>query len=582
MAATLSFTGALVFRFVVAPYPLARVLRPSLSVAILAGVAWLVFQAADFAEAGSLVETFAAVPVAALQTRFGHMLLLRQTLLPMAALVAGSGERPVRLAIATVLGVAAVAIEAALGHVAASGSPLLVASLALHLTAASIWLGGLWPLWLALKGVRAGATARRFSLMAIMAVAIIAASAFQQGSALFGGLPGLVGTEYGHTALVKLSILALLLVIASINRFALTPAVDTKPLALRELRASVVVETVLGLSVIMAASRLASLPPGVHLQPDWPFAWRPSLDALADPIVGGGLKLALYALIGTGALLVVGIAVRQVRWWAIVTGVAIAVPAMLHLGPLIVPAYPTSFYISLTDFDGDGIAHGAQLFARNCVPCHGSDGRGDGPLLRGINEPLADLTAAHLWAHNDGEMFWYLTHGIDSPPGEPPMPGFANVIGTEGRWEVIDYLRAHNAGVTVHQHGVWTNPIPAPELEARCADGRVIAMENLRGQLARIIVGSPAATTGLSTVFIDPAEPRDGACVAEAPEVRLAYSIVAGLTPQTLAGTVFLVDTAGWLRNRILPTDPPPDYDALARQIIANPLAPPAAIGHHH
>jgi mono/diheme cytochrome c family protein/uncharacterized membrane protein len=441
---------------------------------------------------------------------------------------------------------------------------------------------GLWPLWLALRDERAGAIARRFSLMAILAVAFIAASAFQQGAALFGGLPGLVGTEYGHTALVKLSLLLLLLVIASVNRFLLTPAVDTRPLALRELRVSVVVETVLGACVIMAASRLASLPPGAHLQPDWPFAWRPSLDALADPTVGGGLKLALYALVGAGALLAVGIAVRWVRWWAIAAAVAIAAVATPRLGPLIVPAYPTSFYISLTDFDGDGIAHGAKLFAQNCVVCHGAEGRGDGPLLRGINEPLADLTAAHLWAHSDGEMFWYLTHGIVSPPGEPPMPGFANVIGTEARWELIDYLRAHNAGVTVHQRGVWTNPIPAPELEARCAGGRVVAMENFRGQVVRIIVDPPMPTTGLPTIFIDPAEPRDGACVAEAPEVRLAYAIVAGVTPETLTGTVFLVDPAGWLRNRILPTDPRPNYAALARQIIANPLAPPAAIGHHH
>ena len=80
----------------------------------------------------------------------------------------------------------------------------------------------------------------------------------------------------------------------------------------------------------------------------------------------------------------------------------------------------------------------------------------------------------------------------------------------------------------------------------------------------------------------DPAEPRDGACVAGAPEVRLAYAIVSGLTPETLAGTVFLVDQAGWLRNRIRPTDPAPDFSELARTIIANPLAVLAAIGHHH
>jgi hypothetical protein len=43
------------------------------------------------------------------------MLLLRLVLLPAAAIVAGSGTGRVRLAVATLLGVVAVAIEAALG-----------------------------------------------------------------------------------------------------------------------------------------------------------------------------------------------------------------------------------------------------------------------------------------------------------------------------------------------------------------------------------------------------------------------------------------------------------------------------------
>jgi putative copper export protein/mono/diheme cytochrome c family protein len=582
MAATLSFGGALVFHLAVTPYPLARVLRPSLAVALLAGVAWLVLQAADLAEASNLAKTAAAVPVAVLHTRFGHMLLLRLALLPVAAGVAGSGNGRGRLAIAALLGIVAVAIEAALGHVAASGSPLLIASLVMHLTAASVWLGGLWPLWLALRDDRAGAVARRFSMMAIMAVAFIAASAFQQGAALFGGLPGLVGTDYGHTALAKLSILVLLLIIAAVNRFVLTPAVDAKPLALRELRISVVIETVLGLGVVMAAARLASLPPGVHLQPDWPFAWRLSLDAMADQTIGAEIKEAMGAMVSALVPLVVGIEMRRVRWLTIAASVVIAVLAAPHLSPLLVPAYPTSFYVSLTDFDGDGIAHGAELFARYCMPCHGADGRGNGPLAHAMLDPPADLTAEHLWAHSDGEMFWYLTHGIETPRGDPGMPGFGDAIRTEGRWELIDYLRAHNAGVAVAATGVWNHPIPAPELEARCADGRVVAMEDLRGQVVRIIVGAPALTTRLTTLFIDPSNPHPGTCVAQAPEVRLAYAIVAGLTPKTLAGTVFLADPAGWLRNRIMPIDPAPDYESLARQIIAHPLAPPPAIGHHH
>jgi putative copper export protein/mono/diheme cytochrome c family protein len=586
LAATMSLTGALIFRLLVAPFALVRVVRPSLAVAWLAGLVWLVLQSAELSDASNLAETFAAVPIAALHTRFGHVLLLRLAVLPVAVVVAGSGAGRTRLAVAALLGAVAVTLEAALGHVAASGQPLLVASLFLHLLAASIWLGGLIPLWLALDGAHPGVTARRFSLVAVIAVAILAATALQQATALIGGLPGMVGTDYGHAASVKLFLLVFLLTLAVINRFVLTPALEAAPTAMRRLRASVVVETVLGLCVVMAAAQLASLPPGVHLQPDWPFAWRLSFDATADPDLGNEVKGALAALAGAVLLLALGIAVRRLgrlRWLAIAAAAVITVLALPHLSLLLVPAYPTSFYTSLTDFDGDGIARGAQLFAKNCVACHGADGRGDGPLANSLDIPPADLTAEHLWAHSDGEMFWYLTHGMDSPRGGLSMPGFGKVLGSEARWVLIDYVRALNAGVAINERGAWNHPIPAPELEARCADGRVIALEDLRGRVVRIVVGPPAPpVAGLATIFIDPAEPRDGACVAGAPEVRLAYAIVAGLTPETLAGTVFLVDPAAWLRNRIRPSDPQPNLEALVKTIIANPLAVPSAIGHHH
>ena len=525
---------------------------------------------------------FAAVPIAALHTRFGNTLLLRLALLPVAVLLAGSGQNRVRLALAAVCGVVAVILEAALGHVAASGQALLVASLCLHLLAASAWLGGLIPLWLALDGAHPGATARRFSLVAVIAVAVLAATALQQATALIGGLPGLVGTDYGHAASVKLSLLVFLLTLAAINRFVLTPALDATPVAMRRLRASVAVETVLGVCVVLTAAQLASLPPGVHLQPDWPFAWRPSLDAVADPVLGGEVKGGLWMAAGAVGLLLEAIAVRRARWLAIAAAVGLIALAWPHLSLLLVPAYPTSFYTSLTDFDSYGIARGAKLFAANCAPCHGADGRGDGPVGKNLDIPPADLTAEHLWAHDDGEMFWYLTHGIDSPRGGLSMPGFGAALGSEARWVLIDYVRALNAGVAIDQGGAWNHPIPAPELEARCADGRVVALEDFRGQVIRIVVAPPAPAPGLATIFIDPAPPRDGACVAGAPEVRLAYAIVAGLTPATLAGTAFLVDPAGWLRNRIRPSDPPPDFSQLARSIIANPLAAPSAIGHHH
>jgi hypothetical protein len=98
----------------------------------------------------------------------------------------------------------------------------------------------------------------------------------------------------------------------------------------------------------------------------------------------------------------------------------------------------------------------------------------------------------------------------------------------------------------------------------------------------RIVVGPPAAMRGLPTLFIDPSRPAEDTCVAGASEVRQAYAIVSGTTPAALTGSTFLVDPAGWLRARLRHSDPTPDFEALARQIIANPIVAPTGVGHHH
>jgi putative copper resistance protein D len=235
MTAMLSLAGALSFRLLVAPYPLARVLRPSAVLAILGGLVWLVLQSAALSGADTIPDTLAAIGTVIRDTRFGNVLMLRLVLLVVVAALAWRSERPLLTVPAALLAAVAVILQAALGHAAASGNPVLEASLGVHLLAASAWLGGLLPLWLALRtplNQTAHATvARNFSLVGIVAVFAIAATAFEQGAALFGGFAGLIGTAYGHTALIKIALFLLLLLLASANRLVLTPALEQSRIA---------------------------------------------------------------------------------------------------------------------------------------------------------------------------------------------------------------------------------------------------------------------------------------------------------------------------------------------------------------
>ena len=164
---------------------------------------------------------------------------------------------------------------------------------------------------------------------------------------------------------------------------------------------------------------------------------------------------------------------RRVRWLAIIAAIPTFLFAIPHLDLLFVPAYPTSFFTSPTEFAATAIAHGAKLFLTDCATCHGSEGRGDGPAARTLPTAPADLTAEHLWAHSDGELFWYISHGIEMPDGGGmSMPGFGGSLSNEARWDLIDYLRAHNAGVSMRTTGRWSHPVPVPQFDLACPDGK--------------------------------------------------------------------------------------------------------------
>ncbi len=611
VAAMLSAFGSLVFRAVVLPKVVARVpaaaradgairrlARGSLGVAAFLLLVWALLQTADLVRPGLDFDRFiTAWPVVLFGTLFGNVWLVQIGAVLAAAWLVG--RRPGYALAACTL---AVVLQAGHSHALSmyGGLSLLLGSDVVHLIAAGAWLGGLWPLMLVVRDTppHAGALAARwFSPLGKWCVAGIVLSAGCQFWVLIGGLPGLLGTAYGWVAMAKLGLLGVLLGFAAVNRYRLAPALmrTTPDAAKWRLSRSVAVQTGFGLAVVLAAGVLGSLPPSLHEQPLWPFRLRPSLVAFDDPDLAQEVWTGL-GLLSAAACLLAALAAGRLRR-AIPLAVIVASASLLvwfaapHLSVLLVEAYPTSYYSSPTEFAATGIVQGAGLFQSNCANCHGTTGMGDGPMAAGLPIPPADLTAAHLWEHSDGEMFWWLTHGMAAPDDTLAMPGFQGVLSASQRWAVIDAVRAQNAGTGLHSTGSWPHAVGVPEFDVQCSGEVHVTPQALRGQVLYLITDPGVAappSSEVTTVLLSRGKPDPGwnGCAATDPAAWTALGILVGQPAAALAGTRVLVDANGWLRT-VKPAALAAvwnDQAVLAeeiRSIQAQPLVA-AGGGHHH
>jgi copper transport protein len=84
------------------------------------------------------------------------------------------------------------------------------------------------------------------------------------------------------------------------------------------------------------------------------------------------------------------------------------------------------------------IAHGKAMYQKNCLPCHGPTGRGDGPAGQTLNPRPSNLQVHMVpGAHTDRQLFDWITDGFPNSP----MPAFEDVLSEEERWHVLNYIR---------------------------------------------------------------------------------------------------------------------------------------------
>jgi putative copper resistance protein D len=249
-------------------------------------------------------------------------------------------------------------------------------------------------------------------------------------------------------------------------------------------------EFLLALLIVALASQLAQTVPGRHDAVAWHLPFRVSVDATWDTRwvpekVYGGIALLLVA--AGLALAVWHGRLTRAAWLSAIAllgaaGLALAVHALL------VDAYPETYRRSSVPYQTVSVAVGAELFEQHCAGCHGRTGRGDGELGKALSIRPADLTEPHTALHTAGDLFWWLTHG--KPPGV--MPGFANRLSEDDRWDLINFLRTLSVG---YQARIITERVlpghpwlPAIDFNFTTTAGRSGTLKDYRERSAVLLV----------------------------------------------------------------------------------------------
>jgi putative copper resistance protein D len=282
MAATL---GGVAFALVVIR-PAAR-LRPELTavhgrtlgaVAVGAAVVGSAQLGALFVQIASLADGGPWPLIETSETLFFRVSLARIAVaLGVIAAAAGLRRAPDRVARAVTLAGLALALgllAAGTSHAAArvEGRLPLLGLDALHQVAAFVWIGGLFHLVVTALSPRVrawpGLLLPRFSALALAAVAALVVSGAALSIVYIDSLAALTGTAYGLMVATKVFLFMGLLALGAMNFFEVRAMTDEASVPAARLRRYVEVEFGLGLTVLLAAASLTSLPPAVDVVAD--------------------------------------------------------------------------------------------------------------------------------------------------------------------------------------------------------------------------------------------------------------------------------------------------------------------------
>jgi copper resistance protein D len=285
-AATMTAAGTIGFCILIVPRaPAAAAFRrygwimawTALAAAVASAALWLLWLAMAIS-GGTIGEVCrdGTLWTLASQTRFGEVCSVR---LLLAAVLSGLlffSMRATTTVVTLAVAAAFVALLAATGHSGAtpgSAGHFFLADDMVHLLAASAWIGALPALAMLLVMARrrdemifAHVTQRatqRFSTLGIVCVGALLVTGIVNSWHLLGTAHALLTTSYGRLLSVKIVLFLVLVGIAAVNRYRLTPRLP-KATALTALTRNVAAEILLGFGIVFIVGWLGTMAPADH------------------------------------------------------------------------------------------------------------------------------------------------------------------------------------------------------------------------------------------------------------------------------------------------------------------------------
>lgn len=244
------------------------------AVLVLADCGWLLYEAATMSGAG-LGGAFSAIPTVLSQTHVGQAwcVAFGGAVLLLGVALAGP-EGAVAHALLWLAVIVIAAAKASIGHAADAGPfSAAVGVQTLHLLATGVWgglvlAGGMAVLPTLGSSIARGAMirlAQRLSRLSVIAFGfVLITGAFNVFRGLGGSLAPLDGSTWGRVLLLKLSLVTLVVVLASLNRFSALPRLrrTASTQDAHTFRNVLHLEALAMIGVFVAAAVLSSCAPG--------------------------------------------------------------------------------------------------------------------------------------------------------------------------------------------------------------------------------------------------------------------------------------------------------------------------------